>query len=157
VFTARYALSPYIKQIRFVFKGLNRSSARRPTCDSDLTHVTSIPKTTFHILLHIWYAVYKCTPTYLKRRNWNRLTFCGRELRGLTLREEHCRCVRTKWSGECLNLSGWKWQALRECDIITPHFINYYYHNQMKDHETERSSVPVRHSTFSPLLPPKKG
>jgi hypothetical protein len=24
VFTARYALSPYIKQIRFVFKGLNR-------------------------------------------------------------------------------------------------------------------------------------
>jgi hypothetical protein len=23
VFTARYALSPYIKQIRFVFKGLN--------------------------------------------------------------------------------------------------------------------------------------
>jgi hypothetical protein len=25
VFTARYALSPYIKQIRFVFKGLNRT------------------------------------------------------------------------------------------------------------------------------------
>jgi hypothetical protein len=24
VFTARYALSPYIKQIRFVFKGLNK-------------------------------------------------------------------------------------------------------------------------------------
>jgi hypothetical protein len=24
VFTARYALRPYIKQIRFVFKGLNR-------------------------------------------------------------------------------------------------------------------------------------
>jgi hypothetical protein len=24
MFTARYALSPYIKQIRFVFKGLNR-------------------------------------------------------------------------------------------------------------------------------------
>jgi hypothetical protein len=26
VFTARYALSPYIKQIRFVFKGLNQIS-----------------------------------------------------------------------------------------------------------------------------------
>jgi hypothetical protein len=26
VFTARYALSPYIKQIRFVFKGLNYSN-----------------------------------------------------------------------------------------------------------------------------------
>jgi hypothetical protein len=26
VFTARYALSPYIKQIRFVFKGLNLST-----------------------------------------------------------------------------------------------------------------------------------
>jgi hypothetical protein len=26
VFTARYALSPYIKQIRFVFKGLNQST-----------------------------------------------------------------------------------------------------------------------------------
>jgi hypothetical protein len=25
VFTARYALSPYIKQIRFVFKGLRKS------------------------------------------------------------------------------------------------------------------------------------
>jgi hypothetical protein len=25
VFTARYALSPYIKQIRFVFKGLNQT------------------------------------------------------------------------------------------------------------------------------------
>jgi hypothetical protein len=30
VFTARYALSPYIKQIRFVFKGLNWSCAVRP-------------------------------------------------------------------------------------------------------------------------------
>jgi hypothetical protein len=29
VFTARYALSPYIKQIRFVFKGLNGSSGNR--------------------------------------------------------------------------------------------------------------------------------
>jgi hypothetical protein len=28
VFTARYALSPYIKLIRFVFKGLNRFSGR---------------------------------------------------------------------------------------------------------------------------------
>jgi hypothetical protein len=27
VFTARYALSPYIKQIRFVFKGLNKTRA----------------------------------------------------------------------------------------------------------------------------------
>jgi hypothetical protein len=26
VFTARYALSPYIKQIRFVFKGLNKGT-----------------------------------------------------------------------------------------------------------------------------------
>jgi L-arabinose isomerase len=26
VFTARYALSPYIKQIRFVFKGLNNAA-----------------------------------------------------------------------------------------------------------------------------------
>jgi hypothetical protein len=33
VFTARYALSPYIKQIRFVFKGLKEQSATayRPT------------------------------------------------------------------------------------------------------------------------------
>jgi hypothetical protein len=28
VFTARYALSPYIKQIRFVFKGLMRCYAQ---------------------------------------------------------------------------------------------------------------------------------
>jgi hypothetical protein len=27
VFTARYALSPYIKQIRFVFLGLNQAAA----------------------------------------------------------------------------------------------------------------------------------
>jgi hypothetical protein len=31
VFTARYALSPYIKHIRFVFKGLNRTLAKRIT------------------------------------------------------------------------------------------------------------------------------
>jgi hypothetical protein len=34
VFTARYALSPYIKQIRFVFKGLN-------TCLLEYSHVAS--------------------------------------------------------------------------------------------------------------------
>jgi hypothetical protein len=28
LFTVRYALSPYIKQIRFVFKGLNTNSRR---------------------------------------------------------------------------------------------------------------------------------
>jgi hypothetical protein len=30
VFTARYALSPYIKQIRFVFKGLNNTESDIP-------------------------------------------------------------------------------------------------------------------------------
>jgi hypothetical protein len=29
VFTARYALSPYIKQVRFVFKGLIQNQAMR--------------------------------------------------------------------------------------------------------------------------------
>jgi hypothetical protein len=39
VFTARYALSPYIKQIRFVFKGLNsqKINANRPP-DSNITY-----------------------------------------------------------------------------------------------------------------------
>jgi hypothetical protein len=32
VFTARYALSPYIKQIRFVFKGLNVVEMLRTAC-----------------------------------------------------------------------------------------------------------------------------
>jgi hypothetical protein len=36
VFTARYALSPYIKQIRFVFKGLNMIT--------DTAHVTALSK-----------------------------------------------------------------------------------------------------------------
>jgi hypothetical protein len=32
MFTARYALSPYIKQIRFVFKGLNEQIALHIHC-----------------------------------------------------------------------------------------------------------------------------
>jgi hypothetical protein len=34
VFTERYALSPYIKQIRFVFKGLNLSCTVYQSCDT---------------------------------------------------------------------------------------------------------------------------
>jgi hypothetical protein len=34
VFTARYALSPYIKQIRFVFKGLKRRAAEFLGCNT---------------------------------------------------------------------------------------------------------------------------
>jgi hypothetical protein len=34
VFTARYALSPYIKQIRFVFKGLRKEERRLTVSDS---------------------------------------------------------------------------------------------------------------------------
>jgi hypothetical protein len=44
VFTARYALSPYIKQIRFVFKGLNHA-----TNDSFLIHDSLPPN---HSALH---------------------------------------------------------------------------------------------------------
>jgi hypothetical protein len=36
VFTARYALSPYIKQIRFVFKGLG-DSVNGIVCNMDCT------------------------------------------------------------------------------------------------------------------------
>jgi hypothetical protein len=39
VFTARYALSPYIKQIRFVFKGLIRLQVKRKQflCSNSVT------------------------------------------------------------------------------------------------------------------------
>jgi hypothetical protein len=40
VFTARYALSPYIKQIRFVFKGLN--SFVTFTVDSQVLNTSEI-------------------------------------------------------------------------------------------------------------------
>jgi hypothetical protein len=39
VFTARYALNPYIKQIRFVFKGLNIEKRRRPGFQSQAIHM----------------------------------------------------------------------------------------------------------------------
>jgi hypothetical protein len=44
VFTARYALSPYIKQIRFVFKGLKQHPHHRHTtnCSSDLSDERSL-------------------------------------------------------------------------------------------------------------------
>jgi hypothetical protein len=42
VFTARYALSPYIKQIRFVFKGLMWAGIWRPLCRL-LINTESVP------------------------------------------------------------------------------------------------------------------
>jgi hypothetical protein len=44
VFTARYALSPYIKQIRFVFKGLrmNVTEASCLKCNSDTCLSTAV-------------------------------------------------------------------------------------------------------------------
>jgi hypothetical protein len=40
VFTARYALSPYIKQIHFVFKGLNCIQQRRVFIEVDVRRST---------------------------------------------------------------------------------------------------------------------
>jgi hypothetical protein len=41
VFTARYALSPYIKQIRFVFKGLIITHLRNKCHQRDCVHVST--------------------------------------------------------------------------------------------------------------------
>jgi hypothetical protein len=53
VFTARYALSPYMKEIRFVFKGLNMLvyCCRRPAnmisreCGCSAVHITTVNST----------------------------------------------------------------------------------------------------------------
>jgi hypothetical protein len=42
VFTARYALSPYIKQIRFVFKGIIHSVLQRTYSNTDRGHANCI-------------------------------------------------------------------------------------------------------------------
>jgi hypothetical protein len=49
VFTARYALSPYIKQIRFVFKGLRDSRPFSLSLEikKQLNNLTSQPQHTF--------------------------------------------------------------------------------------------------------------
>jgi hypothetical protein len=61
VFTARYALSPYIKQIRFVFKGLKTEGvlAPFPLLLSDMVAVTQI-------LVYIYER--RCTETRRKVR-----------------------------------------------------------------------------------------
>jgi hypothetical protein len=52
VFTARYALSPYLKQIHFVFKGLNMSAAQggKRGC---FPSVGLTQKVIFAILFHV--------------------------------------------------------------------------------------------------------
>jgi hypothetical protein len=55
VFTARYALSPYIKQIRFVFKGLIFILAKcLSLCDCTL-------------LCEIYFSLNECISPYLKQ------------------------------------------------------------------------------------------
>jgi hypothetical protein len=39
VFTARYAQSPYIKQIRFVFKGLNTQRRKPEISQTEVSHL----------------------------------------------------------------------------------------------------------------------
>jgi hypothetical protein len=45
VFTARYALSPYIKQMRFVFKGLNRNSRCTASYDAIIAQSDYLTRT----------------------------------------------------------------------------------------------------------------
>jgi hypothetical protein len=49
VFTARYALSPYIKQISFVFKGLNNGVYHKPAADLRTYRLTSPTQTVLNV------------------------------------------------------------------------------------------------------------
>jgi hypothetical protein len=56
VFTARYALSPYIKQIRFAFKGLILSSPLR-LGERARAHTHTHTHTRIYIYIYIWWLV----------------------------------------------------------------------------------------------------
>jgi hypothetical protein len=61
VFTARYALSPYIKQIRFVFKGLRESKSRRSW--SSCCIITRVQETQIFVRGHVLVCKHFCLST----------------------------------------------------------------------------------------------
>jgi hypothetical protein len=58
VFTARYALSPYIKQIRSVFEGLNKPPINKRKCTTVIHNTRPTAYKTFAT-----YMYYKCDIT----------------------------------------------------------------------------------------------
>jgi hypothetical protein len=84
VFTARYALSPYIKQIRFVFKGLTSNSSSMTVLSYMKRHSVrrESPSKTRHAIPSCWLLKKKPLPFYLFLRK----------------RSAKCECILGTWS-----------------------------------------------------------
>jgi hypothetical protein len=120
VFTARYALSPYIEQVRFVFKGLNYDTSSAFTYDrkKDRTYVRN-SRTLDRLDLHFSVLLHsvECesfTDVSGQRigpilkgqevKEWDRNTFPKRRYR-ITIR----RCVTPQKNADLINIAAEAW------------------------------------------------
>jgi hypothetical protein len=109
VFTARYALSPYIKQTRFVFKGLNVRCAR---CFPRNRHRIIVHEYSLHIssYMKVSLDVFACILSYVLR-NYTILIKCKK---GKAFRAHGMKAYRENRSIAplILNLSSrWRWMV----------------------------------------------